>query len=48
MLLSYALLETAGSPASPTYRLHRLTTTFLQTDVLAGWNDGQTSASLLA
>lgn len=38
-LLDYSLLETAGSPESPRYRLHRLTTTFLQTEVLAGWDE---------
>lgn len=37
-LLDYSLLETAGPPESPRYRLHRLTTTFLQTEVLAGWD----------
>lgn len=38
-LRDYSLLETAGSPESPRYRLHRLTTTFLQTEVLAGWGE---------
>lgn len=38
-LRDYSLLEMAGSPESPRYRLHRLTTTFLQTEVLAGWGE---------
>lgn len=38
-LLDYSLLETAGPPESPRYRLHRLTTTFLQTEILAGWRE---------
>jgi hypothetical protein len=37
LLLSYSLLEAAGPPDSPRYRLHRLTTTFLQTEVLSSW-----------
>ncbi len=37
-LLDYSLLETAGSDDAPRYRLHRLTATFLQTEVLAGWS----------
>lgn len=36
-LLDYSLLESAGPPESPRYRLHRLTTTFLQTKVLTTW-----------
>jgi hypothetical protein len=41
-LRDYSLLEMAGPPESPRYRLHRLTTTFLQTEVLDDWgsNDG--------
>ena len=38
-LRDYSLLETGGPPESPRYRLHRLTTTFLQTEVLAGWDE---------
>ena len=38
-LRDYSLLEMAGLPPSPRYRLHRLTVTFLQTEILAGWND---------
>lgn len=38
-LRDYSLLETSGPPESPRYRLHRLTTTFLQTEVLAGWGE---------
>ncbi|RIK14817.1 MAG: hypothetical protein DCC51_15375, partial [Anaerolineae bacterium] len=38
-LLDCSLLETAGPPQSPRYRLHRLTATFLQTEVLAGWDE---------
>lgn len=36
-LRAYSLLEMAGPPASPRYRLHRLTVTFLQTEILSGW-----------
>jgi len=38
-LRDYSLLETAGPPEAPRYRLHRLTTTFLQTQVLDSWGD---------
>lgn len=38
-LLAYSLLDVAGRSEAPYYRLHRLTTTFLQTDLLAGWSD---------
>ncbi len=38
-LRDYSLLEAAGPPESPRYRLHRLTTTFLQTEVLEGWDE---------
>jgi hypothetical protein len=37
-LLAYSMLEVAGSLDSPRYRLHRLTTTFLQTETLTGWS----------
>lgn len=37
-LRDYSLLETAGPPEAPRYRLHRLTTTFLQTQVLDNWD----------
>lgn len=33
-----SLLEVAGEPTSPRYRLHRLTATFLQTEILAVWD----------
>lgn len=36
-LLAYSLLEVAGPPQSPRYGLHRLTVTFLQTEVLGEW-----------
>jgi hypothetical protein len=36
-LRRYSLLETAGGLEEPRYRLHRLTTTFLQTEVLLQW-----------
>ena len=38
-LRAYSLLEMAGSPPSPRYRLHRLTATFLQAEILVGWDD---------
>lgn len=37
-LTAYSLLEVAGSPDTPVYRLHRLTTTFLQTEILLNWS----------
>lgn len=47
-LLAYSLLDRAGPPESPKYRLHRLTTTFLQTEILTGWEspapDGDTES----
>ncbi len=36
-LLDYSLLETGGDVAHRMYKLHRLTATFLQTDILDGW-----------
>ena len=36
-LRRYSLLEAAGGLESPRYRLHRLTITFLKTDVLLQW-----------
>jgi hypothetical protein len=36
-LHAYSLLEMSGTATFPRYRLHRLTTTFLQTDVLQQW-----------
>ncbi len=38
-LTNYSLLEVAGTPAAPVYRLHRLTTTFLQTEILLNWSN---------
>lgn len=40
-LLAYSLLDAAGSAAIPRYRLHRLTITFLQTEILSQWDNGQ-------
>ena len=37
-LLAASLLQVAGESDSLRYRIHRLTTTFLQTQVLAGWD----------
>lgn len=37
-LRACSLLEMAGSPELPVYRLHRLTTTFLQTEILLNWS----------
>lgn len=37
-LLAYSLLDVAGSAAAPHYRMHRLTATFLQTEILARWS----------
>lgn len=36
-LLEYSLLEMSGSLQEPLYHLHRLTVTFLQSDLLLGW-----------
>jgi hypothetical protein len=35
----FSLLEMSGDAAYPRYRLHRLTVTFLQTDILKLWSD---------
>jgi len=40
-LLDFSLIEIDGSIAAPLYRLHRLTTTFLQTEILLSWNDSR-------
>lgn len=37
-LLAYSLLDLAGPSDMPYYRLHRLTATFLQTDLLGSWS----------
>jgi hypothetical protein len=37
-LLDYSLLETIKSLPDPIYRLHRLTVTFLQTEILLHWH----------
>jgi LuxR family glucitol operon transcriptional activator len=37
-LTDYSLLETAGPLDAPVYRLHRLTATFLQTEILLDWS----------
>lgn len=36
-LQDYSLIEVSGSSQSPTYNLHRLTITFLQTEILLNW-----------
>ena len=36
-LTDYSLLEAAGPPDAPVYRLHRLTAAFLQTEILLNW-----------
>ena len=41
-LKELSLVEFAGSIETPKYRIHRLTTTFLQTDVLQGWDHKRT------
>ena len=46
-LRRYSLLETAGSLAAPRYRLHRLTTTFLKTEVLLRWQEDASAKPLL-
>ncbi len=38
-LLDYSLLEIGDTLAAPRYRLHRLTITFLQTNVLSHWRN---------
>lgn len=37
-LFSFNLLETAGPVENPLYKIHRLTATFLQTDIVDRWN----------
>lgn len=44
-LLDYSLLEVAQSLPTPVYRLHRLTVTFLQTEILLGWQDEENEES---
>jgi hypothetical protein len=38
-LLNYSLLEVTGPLIAPIYQLHRLTATFLQTEILLHWKD---------
>lgn len=38
-LLAYSLLETVGEPDYPKFRLHRLTVTFLQSEILTAWDE---------
>jgi len=38
-LLAYSLLDVAGTAAAPRYRMHRLTITFLQTEILSRWEE---------
>ena len=40
-LLDFSLLQVTGSLEHPFYRLHRLTVTFLETEILAHWEDEQ-------
>ena len=37
-----SLVEFSGTIKIPHYRIHRLTTTFLRTDILQGWDDNKT------
>ena len=36
-LQHFSLIEVGGGLGNPTYRLHRLTATFLQTNILQRW-----------
>lgn len=47
-LLDYSLLEAGGDVAQRVYKLHRLTATFLQTDILGGWADDELDGNELA
>ncbi len=38
-LIDYSLLETSGGVEDPIYRLHRITITFLHTEVLQDWGE---------
>jgi hypothetical protein len=38
-LLDYSLLETVRALPEPNYRLHRLTVTFLQSEILLDWEE---------
>lgn len=38
-LTAYSLLEVASLSEAPIYRMHRLTTTFLQTEILLNWTN---------
>ena len=40
-LLAYSLLDAAGPATAPRYRIHRLTITFLQTEILARWDGAE-------
>lgn len=40
-LIDFSLVEVGGTLANRIYRLHRLTVTFLQTDILGGWLDDE-------
>lgn len=40
-LIDFSLVEVGGTLANRVYRLHRLTVTFLQTDILGGWLDDE-------
>ncbi|MBE2221161.1 MAG: hypothetical protein IAF02_06450 [Anaerolineae bacterium] len=41
-LLDYSLLVAGGAVTQRVYKLHRLTATFLQSDILGGWDDDAT------
>jgi len=41
----FSLLEVSGDAARPLYRLHRLTVTFLQTDILNRWQGSANNAA---
>ncbi|MEZ4518525.1 MAG: NB-ARC domain-containing protein [Chloroflexota bacterium] len=44
-LLTYSLLQLAGLSDSLHYRLHRLTTTFLQTEILSTWQEADSGSN---
>jgi hypothetical protein len=41
----FSLLEVSGDASRPLYRLHRLTVTFLQTDILNRWQGSANNAA---
>ena len=40
-LKALSLIEISGSIERPLYRIHRLTTTFLESDILRGWENNE-------